>query len=342
MVRPGLVANPLQKRVMMTDMRLRRISAALLSGVLASCSGTRQREAPIQPEAVVRVPASDEGVESEPRPLEFAWPIGASAVVTEDVLKKGRRATMRYRIVTERRDDEILVYYRDFEFLKIEAVEMSDPAVRAIAERLGEEIMATMPPYRIGLDGQWIGIADLDELFTTAAKFMPKMDSKRLAEFLDTPGMREAIDGKLSEVWVAWVEAWIGLALRPGERIEGVSESTVMGQTIAMPTVFEHLGAAADQVWLRVTSTHEGEDAAAALRELSQELVANVADASSSDTVADMLKDLEVRRVVVMEAKIDARTMLPSVVSSNERSTVEAPGFSRERVEEHLWTFAWD
>jgi hypothetical protein len=41
-----------------------------------------------------------------------------------------------------------------------------------------------------------------------------------------------------------------------------------------------------------------------------------------------------------------ARTMKdvgsPPVVSSNERSTAEAPGFSRERVEEHLWTFAWD
>jgi hypothetical protein len=324
------------------SMYLRLVSVAFLGALLASCSATRQRQAPTQPAAKARAQASSDVVESQPRPLEFAWPVGASAVVTEDVLKKGRRATMRYRIVTERRDDEILVYYRDFEFLKIEGAEMSNPVVRATAERVGQDVMAAMPPYRVGLDGQWIGIADLDELFTAAAKFMPKMDPKRLAQFLDMPGMREAIDAKLSEVWVAWVEAWIGLALRPGERIEGVSESTVMGQTIAMPTVFEHLGAEADQVWLRVTSTHEGEDAAGALRDLTQELVANLADESSSDTVADLLKDLEVRRVVVMEAKLDARTMLPSVVSSNERSTAESPGYSRERVEEHLWTFAWD
>ena len=317
------------------------LSRALAMLVLATGIGCQSMGKPNATTVSVDTKRPSGAVESAA--LTFAWPVGASASVTEQVLKKGRRATTQYRLEIEAGEGEMLVFYRDFDFVALEGVDLREPSVRAELERLKRQVMASLPPYRVSYDGRWLGLADMETLLKTTATVLRK-DEDDFVGMLDSPEMRAILDEKLRDVWRAWAEAWIGSELGPGERLEVETELSLGGRSIAIPTVFEHLGVVDGKVHLSATTILSGPRATEAMREVLVQFARGAADGSaalSQRQLDEALADMEVQRVAVAEALLDPETLLPAFASTVEHTTIVENGESHEQVEEHHWTFDW-
>ncbi|HET6583989.1 MAG TPA: hypothetical protein VFG69_11085 [Nannocystaceae bacterium] len=296
-------------------------------------------------------PSGSAGDEPVARPvvadagLRFAWPLGASARVTEKILKKGKHSTTHYRLETLLRDHELLVYYRDYEFVEIEGYDLANPEVREAVRKVEAQVMGAMPPYRIGEDGRWLGVRDLDAVTASAEGVLPAADVATIRKALASPEGRARIDERMRDVWRAWSEAWIGLTLHSGERLETTTQLLGADREIAVPIVVEHLGSVGDSIHLELTSTLTGDDAIAAIGDMFEDVATMVAGDPVVLTPSDVAKALQktkVERTCVLEAVVDPDTLLPSTASLRAKVTVGEGDALQERIEEHEWTFAWN
>ena len=309
---------------------MRRCLPVLFFASLLAC----RRDAPRPPEAPATI---------APTPLRFAWPVGARATVTERVLKKGRRATTRYDIVTQREGSTILVYYRDFAFLELEGFDLDDPTVREQIAALESQVAGAIPPYRIAADGTWLGCGELDTMLDGLVAVLPAAHVATFREMMANPKIRAVVEAKIRDVWQAWVEGWLGLELAPGERIEGSSAIEIAGVPALLPYVIERLPGNAATIELRATSEISGATAQAMVGVLLEEIIAAFPDrlgAKGRETAA-VAAELAVRRVHLREVTLDRATMLPRRALS--RVTIVVQGEQTvESIESHEWIFAWD
>jgi hypothetical protein len=312
---------------------MRRRVSLLLAAALA-CRPTAQSV----PETATPAAAVD------PSPLRFAWPLDAHATVTERVFKKGRHATMRYGIVTRREGSTILVYYRDFAFVEFEGVDLGDPAVREQLAALERQVAGAIPPYRIAADGTWLGCGELETLLDGLAGVLPAADIATFRALLSNPKIRAVVDAKLRDVWQAWVEGWLGLALRPGDRREGSSRIEIAGTSVVLPYTVERLAGDPATLHLRSTSELTGDAAKAMLGAALDEFTAAMRDRLGNtglDTAA-ATRELAVRRLHVREATLDPATLRPTRALSRVTITVGDDKATTESIESHEWTFVWD
>lgn len=316
-------------------MRLERIALAGLCClfVAGACAPRSTVSAP---------PQSAPFVAPVNQPLRFAWPDGATAEVTERILKKGRRSTTNYRIVTKRDGDDWLIFYRDFEFREVEGLDLRDPRVVAALDKVAAETVGRLPPYRVSSDGRWLGI-DMDAFLAAMKGVLPDETVANLHKAMAVPGMAAMLDEKLGDVWGTWVELWIDLQLEPGERLDGTFEVTVLDRPISVPVTVEHLGTVGGRVRIRASSVLEGPAAAAAVGTMVSQFSESV-DGDTPLPVSDwssLSDQMEIRRVWTAETVTDPVTLLPAQARSELRVTVTADGEKRERVEAHEWVFDW-
>lgn len=303
----------------------------LLAGALAC----RPESSSATPETKPTTVATDPSA-----PLRFAWPAGSSAVVTERILKDGKHAVTRYRIVTEVDGDALLVWYRDFAFVELQGVDLRDPEAAAKVHEVERQLAGAIPPYRVARDGTWLGASDLDGLAEHFAKLLSPRQVETLRALLANPKLRAVIDAKLREVWQAWAEGWVGLELAPGERYAGNVAMDVAGTRIEVPFVVERFATTDDDgIRLRATQTLEGEQAIQAVGGMIEEFV----EAMPTKPAKPMsLEGLAVRRVHLREATLDPTTLLPRRAYTRVTIAVTREGKTTEKIEEHEWTFAWD
>lgn len=316
-------------------MRLERIALAGLCClfVAGACAPRSTANAPAQ------------GAPSAPpakQALRFDWPDGATAEVTERILKKGRHSTTHYRIATERDGDDWLIFYRDFEFREVEGLDLQDPSVVAALEKLATQAVGRLPPYRVSSDGRWLGV-DMDAFLAAMKGVLPDESVATLHKAMAVPGMEAMFDEKLGDVWRTWVELWIGMQLEPGESFDGAFEVGVLGRPLSIPVTVEHLGAVDGRVQLRASSVLEGPAAAAAVGTMVLQFSESV-DGDTPLPVSDWKTrsdQMQVRRVSTAETVTDPITLLPTQARFEIRVTVTADGEKRERVEAHEWIFDW-
>lgn len=276
-------------------------------------------------------------------PLRFAWPEGAHATVTERVLKKGRHATTRYRIVTQREGEALLVYYRDFAFVDFEGLDLADPSVREQLDALERQVAGAIPPYRIAADGTWLGCGEFDAMLDGLDGVLPAEDLAAFRTMMSNPKIRAVVDAKLRDVWQAWVEGWIGLSLRPGERHEGRSRIEIAGTVVELPYTIERLAGDGAAMRLRATSELAGDPAKAMLGALFDEVAAAlpIGDGAAKSEASAGMRALDVRRVHLREATLDPATLLPTRASTRVTITVGDGAKTTESIESHEWTFDW-
>ncbi len=310
---------------------MRRSLQLVVAGVLAC-----------RPAAAPEPAASNVVVDDSP--LRFAWPEGAHATVTERVLKKGRHATMRYRIVTQRDGEAVLVYYRDFAFVDFEGLDLADPAVREQLDALERQVAGAIPPYRIAADGTWLGCGELDTMLDGLAGILPADDLATFRTMMGNAKIRAVVDAKLRDVWQAWVEGWLGLSLRPGERHQGNSRIEIAGTVVDLPYTIERLVGDGAEIRLRATSELAGDPAKAMIGALFDEFSATLqtGDGAAKPDASAGMRALEVRRVHLREATLDPVTLLPARAFNRVTITVGDGAKTTESIESHEWTFDWN
>ena len=316
-------------------MRLERIALAGLCCLFlaAACAPRSSVDAPAE-----RAPSAPPAKQA----LRFNWPDGATAEVTERILKKGRHSTTHYRIATERDGDDWLIFYRNFEFREVEGLDLQDPRVVAALDQVATQAVGRLPPYRVSSDGRWLGV-DMDAFLAAMKGVLPDEMVATLHKSMAVPGMEAMLDEKLGEFWRTWVELWIGMQLEPGESLDGAFEVSVLGRPLSIPATVEHLGAADGRVRMRASSVLEGPAAAAAVGTMALQFSESV-DGDTPLPVSDWetrSDQMQVRRLSTAETVTDPVTLLPTQAMLELRVTVIVDGEKHERVEAHEWIFDW-
>jgi hypothetical protein len=313
---------------------MRRTLPLVVAGVLACRPAAAPEPAP--PSVTGDVVADS--------PLRFAWPEGAHATVTERVLKKGRHATTRYRIVTQRDGEALLVYYRDFAFVDFEGLDLADPAVREQLDALERQVAGAIPPYRVAADGTWLGCGEFDAMLDGLTGILPAEDLASFRAMMANPKIRAVVDAKLRDVWQAWVEGWLGLSLGPGERHQGSSRIEIAGTVVELPYTIERLEGDGVEIRLRATSELAGDPAKAMLGALFDEIATTLqtGDGAARPDASAGMRALEVRRVHLREATLDPATLLPTRAFTRVTITVGDGTKTTESIESHEWTFDWN
>ncbi len=283
--------------------------------------------------------------EDQPAPLKFGWPVPSRATVTENVVKKGHKATTRYVVSLgpEGKTTDLRMHISDFEFVEIEGRPATDPA---LAPQLAQaSVMAKMTPdLLIAGDGKVKDVVGLEAAIEAQLAALEKSDDQRLRA--SVPSLRAmlsrpeavAVQKRVSSgIWQAWVGEWIGRAIPEGRTVETKFPIQCPDNVERdAPTV------------LRRTTSSDG----AGMAQFSRESVLDGDDAKP--VIEAYLKKLgeatgrvppEVTGMRLFErvvVSIDPATLRPKRAFSESIGTVHVKGQEdRVSVERHEYTFEW-
>jgi hypothetical protein len=265
--------------------------------------------------------------------LTFAWPAPATVQVTERVLKKGRRGTLRYDLTIAREPDGgLLVTYKDFEFLELAGLDLKKPEIKAqIAPALA--LAAAIPPLKISPDGAFLDVVNLeatvDRVIDTLERggSTPAAQVAQLRATMKSPAMLQMMKSSVADTWMSWVGLWREAELPgPGQEgpITGVEVSGRTGTVRNLGAGQRGLRLAAEVATPSATIDAELEP----VREAAGELAAGMpATGAASKRTA-------------LEVELDPATMRPYTASYRTTISLTADG-SSDGVEEHDYVFVW-
>lgn len=327
-------------------MRLRALISCLC--LLTAACATSRAESEGQPSttaASAATAASD--AEPELTVLPFAWPVGASAVVTEKVLKKGNKAKLRYRIdVGAREGGGVTVQIKDLKFLELAGFDLNDPEMSAVIQALERQSMAAMPAFLVDASGEFEDITDFDGLLELTLQQTPADQRESMRKSMKAPAMQALIRMGISKIWLRWAGIWVGKGLAEGYAIDLDTQIEAEGKTHTIPTRFEHKGATPGvpgHVDLAFTSKVEGETGKAVMRETLNGVIATLAAQDPSDArgMDETFREMTFSMVTTIQATVDAATLLPLRSDSSEATTMVIEGQRVESLERHSYEFAW-
>lgn len=170
-------------------------------------------------------------------PLRFAWPARAVADVEltdERSVGDERRVVvmvMRMTVEPDGATRRRIVRLSDVRLVSVDgsAPGETDPAPVLIA--VGRVMKATTPTFVVSADGRFDGVRDLERLSgaVQAAAGFPTM-------FENIEAFRTVLSELAAEDWDAWVGAWRGERLAPGESFDDLREEIVGGATVPVRT----------------------------------------------------------------------------------------------------------
>lgn len=288
--------------------------------------------------------------EDAPRALTtFGWQTPASVVVTEEILKKGRETTTRYRLeVTPRDGGGIRIRYRDFQFLTVGGEDVTTPAMQK-AMAAATSLAAAIPDLAIATDGRFEGATGVEECVQSVVDFLAeqrKMSAEQKAQLertMQSPAMTAVMKEGVSRYWQNWVGAWIGWDLPRGQQHDARREMPLLGTTLQADVHTEHKAPPEDKpdcVALAVTIRAKG-------AKFSKDMLGFVSDLAPALAAAGDAAGLDDRFVLSYRERLtvltDPRTLLPQRATSDRTVTLRDRESDElhEQVERHDYAFDW-
>jgi len=205
-----------------------RTSLLACLALAAACAAT--------PKELPTAPAG--GDPDAPLVLGFVWPADLAARVSHTRDKQRQSAggtaqessTIRYRLITERREEGLLVRYDDFSF------EAAEGAAELAAEaRLIAELSAKMQPqYVIDREGAFVRIEGIEQLQTSLKELFDELlgdmpaQSRASVEQMMAPMLSEDyLTARASEEWNLLVGVWVGEAMVTGQTYTDNSRAAI-------------------------------------------------------------------------------------------------------------------
>lgn len=265
--------------------------------------------------------------------LEFGWPLPAQAVVEEWVEKDDTSAKIRYRLEVEPQGEQLLIHHRGLRLVELDGQPIERYSNRAKFEAQATQAMAAMPPLVASLDGEFIGVSDMDAFIERMLEldvFEDAEEREAFARSMRSPEMKAMAEQKVGDAWQGWVEIWAGFEMSSDEelRIESDGEVGVYriveldAETVSLEYRYESELSMSDiRVVLGAFARGTGEDPA--------KMEAELEGATSGMTL-------------LATATLRRDTLLPLRCSRQTDIWMEAPGEPREtRREVHRYTFEW-
>ncbi len=285
-----------------------------------------------------------------PPAFTFDWPVPGTVNVAESAVKDGKQARTTYTLVVTRspEDGSLRIDYEDFEFVEIEGLDLSDPAVlQALAPTLA--LGAAIPTIVVSPDGEYFGVTDLDGMIEDSVSILKAIDSETVDDerveqvrgFLKAPQVMEALQTKIGDYWNTWVGYWIAWDIPPSEASE--SEGVIPMGDVEVPCriIREHLGVDPEdgtQVRLRMQSLVEGDEAGRTLVEAVGGLFGHMAE----DVPLDDIGYVDAAMTTTFTVTTDPRTLKPVAALFDKKVILtEKGGTQRTSEDRREYTFTW-
>lgn len=279
--------------------------------------------------------------ETAAMPLTFAWPAPGRAIVTQEGIKQGRVARLRYELIAEpvEQGRRIEVAIGTPEFLYVQGIDLKSGQVReAMAPTLA--LFAALPRFRVDRNGQLEQVIGLPEMIDQLSIMLRHSDS-HVREFLKSPEAIAQLEAKVADYWNAWAGAWVGLTLRAGEVREVAAEAPLFSASVPQRVTVRHLGPAPECgscVRLRLETLTEGAPLIAGMVQFLENLAARIG-APPGLPIQDLFETA--RQAGFVETITDARTLQPRWVQAERTITIKPKG-ADALIQEEKMTYSFD
>lgn len=279
--------------------------------------------------------------------IKFAWPVPSTVTVTEETLKKGQTAKMRYDIVMTKpkngKDYEL--NFKNFEILELQGLDLSLPVNREKAGpglQLDTALGGMLPTLIIAPEGTVEDVVGMEKCIDSAASVLTSADPK-LIEFLKSPEMIAQMKQKSVDFWRVWVETWL-IAPDEGKEKSIEMEVPMFGDLkVKAPLVVRNEGGAGESggnIRLTAETVLEGEEARKALATMMQSMVAKIPVKEGVKPFSpDMVKS--VKRATTFTVVTNPKTLQPTKASSVSNVEVNIDDKSKSEIESHKYEFNW-
>jgi hypothetical protein len=283
--------------------------------------------------------------DDQPVPLKFGWPVPSRATVTENVVKKGLKATTRYvvNLAAEGKTTDLRMHISDFEFVEIEGRPATDPA---LAPQLAQAtaIAKMIPDLLITADGKVKDVVGFEAQIEAQLAAFEKSDDPRIRA--SVPAMRAmwarpeavAMQKRVSSgIWRSWVGEWVGRAIPEGRSVETKFPLQCPDSVDRdAPTTLRRTPSADGAAMAQFSreSVLDGDDAKPVIEAYLKKL------SDATGRVPPEITGMRLSERVVVS--VDPATLRPKRAFSESVGTIRLKGQDdRVNVERHEYTFEW-
>lgn len=275
------------------------------------------------------------------KPFQFKWPIPGSVTVVEHVLKKGRKATLRYNIVTQPlKKGRIKVAIKNLTFLSLQGIDFNTKVGRMVRKRV-ERYAKIIPAFIVDHKGNYLDVTGIRKILLAllqengTTKLSPKKQAQFKKMLLSKP-LINTLKSKSSELWLLWVGYWVGLKLQPGQRTKVTMENAIMNQKYKAHATIRHQGMDKQQ---RVKLKLHMDMGTKALRKAFRAMV-KVMGMKKRMANLDIFKAM--RSIMNIEIVTDPSTLRPVKIKKVQKTHLTMKdGTSAKQVEQHTYYFQW-
>lgn len=272
--------------------------------------------------------------------VRFDWVLPCRVPVVQDGRKRGRQSRITYDLVARAGGPELVVALEDVRFVSFDGVPARESALAGQLDQLERQIAAAMPTFRVDSGGAYLGLSDVDAAIELTIQLLEGQlddDEKAKVEaMMRAPETRAMIEQKSGDHWNAWVGAWLGRELTPGQPLEVPLSTSVPGAApIEVVTVIRHHGRVAghpEAVLLSATTVIDGDQAIAMVLQPLRNMAAQMGQPPPPDDAFE-----SVRRETVVTVAIEPDTGRP--LRSRSEMTIDIDG-TRE-IELRDLAFDW-
>ncbi|MCA8968369.1 MAG: hypothetical protein KDC95_01245 [Planctomycetes bacterium] len=298
----------------------------------------------------------------------FDWPVPGSVTVTEHTTKKGKTMHMRYQVQLRPREvskdeagddataNELLVSLRSFEFVKIDGVDLEQPAVR---EQLAPALAmaAAIPDLIVDARGNYVGTIGMDETIRRVVTELSKSDgahgdakAAQMRAALESPSMRATLEASAGQFWNAWVGGWNQWDVPNGKQRELATKLPLGSFAMPAKLIAQNLGPVDPKeaggkdgyVKLRTVTLATGPEACKAYADYLAQLFASSMKHSpeAKDFDPDKVKKIDIRTSVEVVTQLG--NLRPLSASTTKNHVVEIEGAASQRFfERRVYEFDW-
>lgn len=273
-------------------------------------------------------------------PWRFDWGGACRVPVTEQVERKGQKATASFVLDLQKKAEGFELRFTDYRMLALEGLDPDDPRTTAVLEQVGRQA-SLIPVTRVDSEGRYAGITGLDEMIEGVLDLQAKGDPElaaRMRQAMTSPQLKAQLEEKMGDYWRSWVEAWLGADLAPSETREKNLEIQVPGGTWPLEVRVEHRGpseGAPNLARLVMLNRTGGDD----LQKMTAELLGGV-DPEEAAKMREL--DMQFDKVTSIEADLELSGLRPHHVRYVSEIEVRGGGEVHSRRDVRDDTFHWE
>lgn len=268
-------------------------------------------------------------------PLIFNWQPDAQALVTETIEKPRGLSQLRYRVRTEANPDTqgVVLRFEDYALLP------------GIIKQRPDEVSSYshMPSFQVTADGEFAGMVGANQWLQDASDATRggALTAEQRREAAQSAESVVLLRQRVSDVWSAWVETWVGMDPNLTAPVLGTDSLDIGGASVQRQYRLERVTDSdinSDEVSFRLTVELSGPQFVASIENNVQQLAASMGSAQPHELT--QLRTATQRNVY--QITTDVHTLKPKQVKTEQ--TVELSpedGATQALTEKHTYDFAW-